>query len=448
MRPALMPKEQPTSTHTAAVSSPQTDTPAESTPVTRTRPGSFWGHPLTRTFSSLANRDFRFLWLGMLTMMGGVQMEMLAIGYLVYDLTNDARLLGLVETGFAIPTLGLALFGGALADRIDRRRVIQLCQLIQVCASGFIAVSILTGVVAWQHLFIMALIEGSLFAFMMPARQAIIPQLVKREEFTNAMAINSAAFSSMTLVAPAVAGFLYAWLGPGGVYIVIASLHVSAVVFTTLVRPIPPNPPDSRGAAGAMVVDILDGLRYLLRNRLILILLAIGLMATLLSWPFRALLPVFVVDIYNREADAMGLLISLMGLGSLIGALVIAQLGKWKRGLLLILGSFVSAIGLGMVAAIPVYYAAAGIMIIMGLGEACRWTISMTLIMENVDDNYRGRVSSVFMMNFGLMPLAVLPAGYAIEYFGGQATIGFLAGLLALIATFVFITQKQVRRLE
>ena len=401
---------------------------------------------MLRTFSSLANRDFRFLWLGMLTMMGGVQMEMLAIGYLVYDLTGSPFRLGLVETGFAIPTLALALFGGALADRIDRRRVIQLCQVIQLCASGLIAAAIFTDIVTWQHLFFMALIEGSLFAFMMPARQAIIPKLVKREEFTNAMAINSAAFSSMTLAAPAAAGFLYAWLGPGGVYLVITCLHVLAVSFTTMVRPVPFDPSES--GKGAMLSDILEGLRYLMQSRLILILLAIGMLATLLSWPFRALLPVFVVDIYNRESDAMGLLISLMGLGSLLGALALAQLGKWKRGLLLILGSFVSAIGLGMVAAIPVYYAAAGIMIIMGLGEATRWTISMTLIMENVDDRYRGRVSSVFMMNFGLMPLAVLPAGYAIEYFGGQATIGFLAGLLAVIATIVLVTQKQVRNLD
>ena len=442
-----MPKEQHSPDHTVAVTAPPGTSPGQA-PVPPASSSTIWDHPLTRTFSSLAIRDFRYLWLGMLTMMGGVQMEMLAIGYLVYDITGDARLLGLVETGFAIPTLALALFGGALADRIDRRRVIQLCQVIQLCASGLIAAAILTDIVTWQHLFFIALIEGSLFAFMMPARQAMIPQLVSREQFTNAMAINSAAFSSMTLVAPAVAGFLYAWMGPGGVYVVITSLHVLAVTFTTLVRPVPPKPSDSRTSAGIMIVDIVDGLRYLLRSRLILTLLAIGLMATLLSWPFRALLPVFVVDIYNREADAMGLLISIMGLGSLIGALVIAQLGRWKRGLLLILGSLVTSIGLAMVAAIPVYYAAAGIMIIMGLGEAARWTISMTLIMENVDDRYRGRISSVFMMNFGLMPLAVLPAGYAIEYFGGQATIGFLAGVLALITAFVFITQKQVRRLE
>ena len=441
-----MPNDEHSTDQTVAVQTPPASAPAAQSTAPPVRPSSFWHHPMLKTFSSLANRDFRYLWLGMLAMMGGVQMEMLAIGYLVYDITADARLLGLVETGFAIPTLGLALFGGALADRIDRRRVIQLCQVIQLGASTFITISIFTETVTWQHLFFMALIEGSLFAFMMPARQAIIPKLVSREEFTNAMAINSAAFSSMTLAAPAVAGFLYAALGPGGVYVVIASLHVVAVSFTTMVRPVPHDPSES--GRGAMVSDILEGLRYVLRNRLILILLAIGLLATLLSWPFRALLPVFVVDIYEREADAMGLLISLMGLGSLVGALAIAQLGKWKRGLLLILGSFVSAIGLGMVAAIPVYYAAAAIMIIMGLGEGFRWTISMTLIMENVDDRYRGRVSSIFMMNFGLMPLAVLPAGYAIEYFGGQATIGFLAGLLAVIATVVLLTQKQVRNLD
>jgi MFS family permease len=397
------------------------------------------------TFSSLANRDFRYLWLGMMAMMGGVQMEMVAIGYLVYDITGSPFLLGAVEAGFAIPTLALALFGGALADRLDRKRMIQVSQGTAVLVGVFLAIAILTGAITWVHLMVAALIEGGLFAFLMPARQSIIPQLVEREQFTNAMALNSAAFSSMTLTAPAVAGVLYALVGPGGVYLMITSLYVVALTLTTRVRRVKSAPvEENRSVAG----DIKEGLAYILRTRIIIAILAIGLVGSLLSWPFRMLLPIFVVDVYNLGPDAMGLMISVLGAGSLVGSLTIASLGRWHRGLLLILGAFVSALGLALVASIPVYYAAVVIMVLLGLGEASRWTLSLTLIMESAEDRYRGRVSSVFMMNFGLMPLSVLPAGIAAEYLGGRATIGIMAAILAVAATALLITQKRIRELE
>ena len=397
------------------------------------------------TFSSLANRDFRYLWLGMMAMMGGMQMEMVAIGYLVYDITRSPILLGAVEAGFAIPMLALALFGGALADRLDRKRMIQAGQGTAVLVGVFLAVSILTGAITWVHLMVAALIEGSLFAFLMPARQSIVPQLVGREQFTNAMALNSAAFSSMTLTAPAVAGVLYALVGPGGVYLVITSLYVVALLLTTRVRRVrSAQIEESRSVVG----DIKEGLAYVLRTRVIIAILAIGMVGSLLTWPFRMLLPIFVVDVYHLGPDAMGLMISVMGAGSLVGSLTIASLGRRRRGLLLILGAFVSALGLALVASIPVYYAAVGIMVLLGLGEASRWTLSLTLIMERAEDRYRGRVSSIFMMHFGLMPLSVLPAGIAAEYLGGRATIGIMAAILAVVATALLITQKRVRELD
>jgi MFS family permease len=160
------------------------------------------------------------------------------------------------------------------------------------------------------------------------------------------------------------------------------------------------------------------------------------------------LLPIFVVDVYQLGPDAMGLMISVLGAGSLVGALTIASLGRWHRGMLLILGAFASALGLALVAAIPVYYAAVGIMVLLGLGEASRFTLSLTLIMEKAEARFRGRVSSVFMMNFGLMPLSVLPAGIAAEYLGGQATIGIMAAALAIAAIVILVTQKGVREIQ
>ena len=395
-------------------------------------------------FSSLSNRDFRFLWLGMMAMMGGVQMEMVAIGYLVYDITGSPFLLGAVEAGFAIPTLALALFGGALADRLDRKRMIEVSQFTAVLVGVFIATAILTDTVTWVHLMVAALIEGSLFAFLMPARQSIIPQLVEKSQFTNAMALNSAAFASMTLTAPAVAGVLYALVGPGGVYLAITSLYVIALLLTTQVRRVKSTPvEEGRTVKG----DIKDGLAYILRTRIIIAILAVGLVGSLLTWPFRMLLPIFVVDVYHLGPDAMGLMISVLGAGSLVGSLTIAALGRWRRGLLLILGMFASALGLALVASIPVYYAAVGIMVLLGLGEAARWTLTLTLIMERAEDRYRGRVASVFMMNFGLMPLSVLPAGIAAEYLGGRLTIGIMAAILAVATTVILITQKRVREI-
>ena len=396
------------------------------------------------TFSSLAHRDFRYLWLGMMAMMGGVQMEMVAIGYLVYDITSSPFLLGLVEAGFAIPTLALALLGGALADRLNRKRVIQASQLVAVIVGIFLAVSILTEAVTWVHLMIAALVEGSLFAFMMPARQSIVPLMVRREQFTNAMALNSAAFSSMTLAAPGVAGGLYVLIGPGGLYVVITSLYAAALLMTTFIRPTPARSTQMP----SILSDIADGLRYIAGTRMIVQVLAVAMVGSLLSWPFRILLPIFVVDVYHLEADAMGLMISVLGVGSLAGSLAIASLGRWKRGLLLMVGGLLSALGLGLVSAIPVYFVAVGLMILLGLGDATRWTLSLTLIMERAEERYRGRVSSIFMMNFGLMPLSVLPAGALAEHLGGEATVGIMAAALAVVTVLFLVTLKNIRRLD
>jgi predicted MFS family arabinose efflux permease len=196
-----------------------------------------------------------------------------------------------------------------------------------------------------------------------------------------------------------------------------------------------------------MMKDIAAGLVYIRQSKLVLALLVMGLATTLLALPFRFMMPVFVVDVYQMGPEAMGLLVSLIGAGSLAGSLFIASLGKWRRGLLMLLGTLLSAIGLLLVAAIPIYLVAAGVMLIMGFGDAVRQTLNQSLIMEEVEAPYRGRVMSVFMMNFGLMPLGVLPAGVIAEYLGAQAAVGILAALLMVITAIIFFTQKRLREM-
>ena len=394
------------------------------------------------TFASLANRNYLLLWLGMICLMGGVQMQMIARGYLVYDLTKQPILLGIVNGGSAIPILLLSLWGGAIADRVDRKKIIQGGQGLNAAIALVVTVLIATGLVHWTHLLAASMLQGGMWSFMMPARQAIIPEIVGQRNLTNGLALNAAGMSAMTLVSPAVAGFLYEGFGPEGVYVVITALGFLAMATTSLVRY---DGSSTVRANVPMMADIKEGIRVIAGNQMVLILLIMGLTTTLLAMPFRFLIPVFVVEIYGRGPEELGLLVSIMGLGSLTGAMFIASLGKWKRGLLLIGGSFMSGIGLLLVSAFPYYMAGAAIMVLMGLGDATRRTLNQTLILEVVEDQYRGRVMSVFMMNFGLMPLGVLPASLAIEAFGGRTAVAILGfGMLAVTAIILF-TQRRLR---
>ena len=382
----------------------------------------------------------------MLAMMGGMQMQMLVRGYLVYDITGSAGKLGLVAAGSAIPMLTLALFGGALADRLDRKLIIQVGQTVGAVLAFGVALIIITGYITWQLLFLASVIQGAMFAFMMPARQAIIPQLVGKDKVSNAIALNAAAMSAMTLTAPAVAGGLYAFAGPHNVYFIISIFGALSVVFTTFVK-MPENAGQVKSRRPVMH-DIGEGLVYIWHSPIVLVLLVMGLATTLLAMPFRFLMPVFVVDLYRLGPDSMGLLVAIMGGGSLVGSLFIATIGQWRRGLLLIMGSFASAIALFLLAVFPFYLAAAAIMLLLGLGDAGRRTINQALIMEEVEDQYRGRVMSVFLMNFGLMPLGVLPTGFLIDYLGPQVAIGVLAVLLFGVSFYMLITQKRLREMN
>ena len=376
-------------------------------------------------------------------MMGGISMQMVVRGYLTYELTSSPIKLGLVSAGFALPMLTLALFGGAVADRMERKRVIQLGQVAAGLLALFIAVSITTGTITWVHLLAASIAQGAMFAFLMPARQAIIPQLVGQENLTNAMALSAAAMSASSLFTPTIAGVVYAAFGPDIVYYLIAAIMVVSVILTSFIRvegggPSKPTVP--------MLSDIKDGLSYISRSPLVLVLLVMGLITALLAMPFRiGLMPIFIIDVYERGPQALGLMVTVMGAGSLLGTMFIATVGAWRRGMLLIVGSFASAIALLLVALIPVYFAAVGIMFLMGLGDAGRRTVNQALIMEEVEDRYRGRVMGVFMMNFGLMPLGVLPAAAAAQVIGPQLTVGILGTMLMGTTLVVLLTQKRLR---
>ena len=384
--------------------------------------------------------------------MSAMQMQMLSRGYLVYDMESSGSLLGLVNVGASIPMLVLPLFGGVLADRINRKRIIQAGQIAAALIAFSVFVLIRTERIEWFHLLVSSIMQGTMFALMMPARQALIPQLVGKGLLSNALALNTAAMSATTLAAPSVAGVLYGYFGPSNVYLLIGILSLGSCIATLFIRHNGDIEPDSKshnvegkGAINNLLSDISEGLKYVKSQRLIMVLLIMALATTVLAQPFRFLMPIFVVDVYNLGPESMGLLMSVMGLGALAGSIYIAAHGNKNRGRILLVGSFVSGLSLLGVAVVPIYMLAVLFMIPLGLGDASRRTIIMTLIMEKSEERYRGRVMSIFMLNFGLMPLGVLPAGVISDLFGGQIAIGILAVLLIMVTSWVWFYQDGVR---
>ena len=384
--------------------------------------------------------------------MSAMQMQMLSRGYLVYDMESSGSLLGLVNVGASIPMLVLPLFGGVLADRVNRKRIIQAGQIVAALIAFSVFVLIRTERIEWFHLLVSSIMQGAVFALMMPARQALIPQLVGKGLLSNALALNTAAMSATTLAAPSVAGVLYGYFGPSNVYLLIGVLSLGSCIATLFVRhrgeiesDVKNHNVQGKGKINDLLSDITEGLKYVRSQRLIMVLLIMALATTVLAQPFRFLMPIFVVDVYKLGPESMGLLMSVMGLGALVGSIYIAAHGNKNRGKILLAGSFISGLSLLGVAVIPIYMLAVLFMVPLGLGDASRRTIIMTLIMEKSEDRYRGRVMSIFMLNFGLMPLGVLPAGVISDLFGGQVAIGILAVMLIMVTCWVWFYQDGVR---
>ena len=411
---------------------------------TRDPPINGWRH----TFSSLANYDFLRLWLSMVLLWGGFHMQSVARGLLVYDITESSTLLGLVSAGGSLPFGALALFGGAIADRFDRKRLIQIGQGAIAVTRLVGAVSISMGFVTWGLLLVVSTLQGVFVAFVNPALYAITPQIVGQEKLGNAIALNTAALSTAALVAPAVGGVLYGVIGPDGVYYAITAMAAVSMVLTISI----PRVADSGDSTGSsrttgIMSGIMEGLTNVWRSPLLLALLVFGFVSNHLANPFGYLLPVVVVDVYHQESEAYGLLISLMGLGALIGSLVVASLGAKRRGLVLVFGSFAAGAALLLVASVPLYLAGAVMLVVFGFGNAVHLTLSQTLVLEKVEDRFRGRTTSIFQMNAGLLPFTVLLVAFAFDSLGSRPTIGLMATGLLIASVVVLTTQRRIRQL-
>ena len=419
------------------------------------------------TFAALKLPAYRIFFGALLMQMTAMNMQMVARSWFMYELTGSAVMLGAVGLGGALPMLSVSLFGGVLADRVRKKSILVAGQFASALVALGIAVSITVGTISWIHLLVAAVFQGLVLALMMPARQALIYELVGANTLMNAIALNAAAMNFIRLTAPAIAGFCIAFWSIEGVYYIMAVLYVIGFIFALRL----PRTGTDRPRERTTIEELTDGLSYIRHNADVLALLVLTLLATILSMPYLFLLPMFTRDIFlvdvsifgrltswpligslllalEESSARQGLLISVSGLGALAGSLVVASMSSRNRGLLFLLSLFLTAVSLVLFSATGSYLLALVFFIIMGLGQAGRLALSNTLLLSNTDDTHQGRVMSVYMMNWGITLVGVFFVGILADRIGVQLAVGGSAGLLAVITlSYLFLTPR-IRRLD
>jgi predicted MFS family arabinose efflux permease len=395
--------------------------------------------PLARTFSALHYRDFRLLWFGAFTSTTGTWMQTVAQGWVVLSMTNSAFLLGVdgfLSTG---PMLVFSLFGGVVADRIERKKIMLFSQYLQMSFAFILAALIFSGNVEVWHIFLLSFLTGSAQSFSGPAYISLLPLLVRREDVPNAIAMNSMQFNLARVVGPVLAGIALSTLGAAACF-GINGLSFFAVIIALLFIRSPQV--QGRGEPGSMVSEMKDGFRFVAHRPTLMLLTFLAFAGTFLGMPIVTFLPVVAKSIFNLGANGYAWMMTTYGLGSVTGALIVAATAHLPRkgsialklqlafACLLVAFAFSRQLPLSLVIA---FFSGACIVGVISLYSS--------LVQLTTSDAMRGRVMSIFMLAFrGGMPLGNLIAGYVAQRWSITTALAVNGAILAVVAM-VFIAR-------
>jgi MFS family permease len=395
---------------------------------------------LSRTFSALRYRDFRLLWIGAFLSTTGTWMQTIAQGWLVLEMTNSPFLLGVdgfLATG---PMIVFSLFGGVIADRIERRKIMLYSQYLQMTFALILAALIWGGNVQVWHIFLLSFLTGSAQSFSGPAYISLLPLLVKREDVPNAIAMNSMQFNLARVIGPILAGAALLAFGPAICFTVNGLSFFAVIVALLLIRS--PAMKRSDGKAG-WLADMKDGFRFVTSRPKLLKLTFLAFAGTFLGMPIITFLPVVAKSIFGLQANGYAWMMTTYGIGSVTGALLVAatahEAKKGKLALELQLAFACLLVGFAFSRSLPLSLIIAFCAGICIVGVIALYS---SLVQLTASDEMRGRVMSIFMLAFrGGMPLGNLLAGYVAQRWSITVALAVNGAVLASVALF-FIARR------
>jgi len=389
-------------------------------------------------FSAFRNRDYLLYWLGAAVSFTGSWVQSVCHGWLVYDITDSELWLGLVGFFGALPTSGLTLFGGAIADRVNKRHALIFTQSMFAVFAAILGVLVQTGTVTKYHIIVIAFLQGFITAVDAPMRHSMPAVLVKKDNLMNAIALNSAAFNSARIIGPAVAGLLVANFSMALCFYLNAASYLAVIIALLLIKTRTPAKPKS---GASVFIDIADGLRYIKQEKRILNLMLVLAVSSLFVMPYVTLIPVFAKDILKMGIEANAKLLTSIGIGAVVGSLLLAGLSHLPgRARILIISSAIGGVMLIAFANSEHLLLSQIILIGLGFSVVSFNQTTNTLIQGVTDDAYRGRVMSVYVFTFmGLSPLANLQAGVLAHTLGAPLTVTLWGFIFLSLSVFILL---------
>lgn len=393
-------------------------------------------------FAALARYPtFRRLWFGALAASIGQWMQQVALGWLALTLTDSPSFVGIVAFTAGIPFLLIAPPGGALIDRVDRRRLMLTCQALAALLAGAVAAVVISGRAESWHLLVAAFANGSLQALLTPTQQSLVPGLVARADLTNAVGLMSAGQNMTRVAGPSLAGVMIGWAGVGPAFLLqAAALAVAFALVSTIAVP--------ARSAPAVAPRIFDGVLLIGRRADLRALFLLTSIPAFFVFPYVSFLNVFARDILGIGAEGLGLLMAASGSGAVAGSLLVAGrrrtegTGAALLQMTVLYGGVIVAIALSrwLVLSLPLLFVA-------GLLGSSFMSGANALLQHRISDEIRGRVMGVYLLTWGLMPLGALPMGLLADAVGAPTAVAAGAVVSSALAAWLGLASPILRRL-
>jgi MFS family permease len=423
------------------------------------------------TFRAFNHANYRLWFFGQGISQIGTWMQSMAQQVLVYRLTGSALSLGIVNLMTFLPLLPFSFLGGSLADRVSKRKILLITQSLMLVQAVILAFLTFTGVIQVWHVYLMAFLLGVFKAVDTPSRQSFVVEMVEgKNDLTSAIGLNSTLNNFARTIGPAIAGVVVATMGEAVAFF-INSLSFLAVITSLLLMRNLPMVEKLKDATSPVITHTLEGMRYVLSQQVLLILMSLVAVTSFLSRPYQTLLPVFATVMLKgsaqpvvaflcngqshlltcREPEALplGLLFSAVGIGAVIGAILVASLPEHaRRGRYLTAGNLGLPILLLLFVNSQIFVLSLFFMLMVGMGQVFQNALANTLVQISAPDALRGRVMSQYsLISHGMHQLGGLQAGFMADWIGAPLSVGIGAALSLFYGIYVFIKYPRVREL-
>jgi MFS family permease len=400
---------------------------------------------LALKLGALSNRNYRRYWLGSLASVGAIQIATMAQGWLIVDKLGGSPLsIGFLGAATAIPTILVNMFGGALADRVDRRKLIMSVSAASSLLLLLLAVLDSTNMIEIWHVVAIASVQGLVMGFDGPVRSSYFPLLIERSQMMSAVALGSVMWQFSRLVTPIAGGILITYGGTESVFYVGVVGWVSMLLVMVSLKVKSPPPDKSRN----VVADMIEGVKFVLSRRDFILLIGLTYVTHFFGMQYMQLMP-FFVERFDAGATGFGTLFSIVGLGALTGTLVVGRIRNHPRvGYIMLGGSLTFTFAIMAFAFAPNFFVALVFLYIAGLANTIYFVVAMTVLQLRVPERMRGRVMGVYTITFSLIPLGALMGGAIASIYDERIAVLIGAVVLAAIFVIVGVTQPIIRNLD